>query len=62
MFLRGATKRKAAWKAAKALIEERNDEARKAGRAQRAAADLRVIEQRRLADQRERAELARKPR
>jgi hypothetical protein len=47
----------AAWKAAKADIEARNDQARKAGRQQRAAAEERRLGEQRIAELRESRDL-----
>ena len=47
----------AAWNAAKARIDARNDQARKAGRVQRAATEERRLAERRAAERRERADL-----
>jgi hypothetical protein len=47
----------AAWKATKARIDARNDQARKAGREQRAATEERRLANVRAADRRERADI-----
>ncbi len=47
----------AAWKAAKAAVEARNDQARKAGKELRAAAEDRRLAEARSAELRERAEI-----
>ena len=52
-----AQRGEAAWKAAKAAIEARNDQARKAGRERRAAAEERRLGERRRAERRESADI-----
>ena len=49
----------AAWKATKARVDARNDQARKAGREQRAATEERRLADARAADRREHADLDR---